>query len=118
MPKKKLKTKIVRVSPKFKKALEQAVVDHVHFDEGIESIFLMPDPNEQELKLLEVTRSAVTTGTVWPVKFAPQPQNKYPLPLNLIVVSPDEWEMIEEDNLGIPEKWGRRDGLVQVYPAQ
>lgn len=106
--------KTIKLPPEFAKALKTAVADHRRNDPGITAVYFMPDRKGQELKLLEVTKSAFTVNRVWPFRYHPNRPKGYPFPLNLIVVSPDEWKGIKESRLSIPEPWGTSDDLKPV----
>lgn len=81
---------------------------HLAVDDGTSLIFLMPDPTFAEIRLLEVSSSAPTTRELFPFAFAARPDQGVPFPSVVLLVSPDEWDEIQEDRLNLPPGWVRK----------
>ena len=65
---------------------------------------------QDEIYLLEVSASAPTSGEVLPFRFAPDPANGVPYPSVVILLSPDEWQMVEKGQLSLPHDWDLTKG--------
>jgi hypothetical protein len=76
-------------------------------------VLLAQDPQEREIRLVEVTRSAPTTGTPVPVGFTARPDLGMPFPLEVFLVSPAEWDAVSEGRLDLPAGW-IREQLIAV----
>lgn len=76
-------------------------------------VLLEPDPDEKEIRLLEVTRSAPTTGEPLPVGFMPRPDLGFPFPCTVLLLSPDEWDALQEGRLELPVGW-RKERLENL----
>jgi hypothetical protein len=70
-------------------------------------VLLDPDPKEKEIRLVEVTRSAPTTGQLLAVGFAARPDLGVAFPLSILLLSPEEWTDIQEGRLELPDGWCR-----------
>jgi hypothetical protein len=86
---------------------------HRGSDPGIEMVLLAPDPEAKEIRLLEVTRSAPTTGQPFAVGFAARPDLGVPFPLTILILSPDEWDAAKSGRLELPDGF-REDGLMAL----
>jgi hypothetical protein len=71
-------------------------------DPATELVMLDSDPEQKEIRLLEVTRSAPTTGYLLEVGFAARPDLGVPFPLTLLLLSPEEWDAVQERRLELP----------------
>lgn len=76
-------------------------------------VLLAPDPQAKEIRLLEVTRSAPTTGQPFAVGFAPRPDLGVPFPLTILILSPDEWDAAKSGRLELPDGFCE-DGLMAL----
>lgn len=86
---------------------------HCTTDPATLRVLLDPDPNENEVRLLEVTPSAPTTGELLPFGFLPRPDLGVPFLCTVLLLSPDEWEAVQEGRLELPEGW-RRERLQDI----
>lgn len=66
-------------------------------------IFLFPDPQRREIRLIEATPNTPPTGEVFFFRFAPA--GDVTLPLVVAEVTEDEWALIDEEELSLPEGW-------------
>lgn len=76
--------------------------------DNIDAIYLSPDPDKLELRLLEVSRTGVTThrqGEVFSIGFGPSPREKLPIPMRVALVNQEEWELLGKNELSLPEGW-------------
>jgi hypothetical protein len=62
-------------------------------------------PAENEIRLLEVSDIAPTTGEILPFRFAADVTNRVEYPSVVILVSPSEWIDIESGKLSLPDGW-------------
>jgi hypothetical protein len=76
-------------------------------DPATEIVMLDADPEQKEIRLLEVTRSAPATGYLLEVGFAARPDLGFPFPLTLLLLSPEEWEAVKEGRLELPASFCR-----------
>lgn len=61
--------------------------------------------NQNEIRLLEVSRIAPTTGEILPFRFAADVKHRVEYPSIVILVSPEEWHQIEAAHLELPKGW-------------
>lgn len=78
---------------------------HVRLDSAITNIWVSPHP--EEIRLIEVTNMTPFTGEAYTFGYAPAPEMGLTLPTSLLLLHPREWEMIEKDELALPEGWNR-----------
>lgn len=70
-------------------------------------VLLDPDPRRKEIRLVEVTRGAPTTGQLQAVGFMARPDLGVAFPSSVLLVSPEEWTDIQEGRLELPDGWSR-----------
>jgi hypothetical protein len=80
---------------------------HAEADPKTVLVLLDPDPRGKEIRLLEVTRSAPTTGQLLAVGFAARPDLGVAFPSSVLLLSPEEWIDINEGRLELPDGWCR-----------
>jgi hypothetical protein len=88
---------------------------HHRDDPETTDVFLMPDPDLREIRLLEVTRGAPTTRELFPFAFGARPDLGIPFPSVVLLVSPAEWAEIEAEQLELPAEW-QRAKLQRISP--
>lgn len=76
---------------------------HFANDPDTKQIFSLP--SEGKIRLIEVTDSVGTTGEVLSFEFGPDAKNLIPFPSEIILISPQEWEMIRAKRLPLPPTW-------------
>ncbi len=64
-------------------------------------------PHEQYIRLLEVTPDVATTGEVFPFRFAERPEWHLYYQSCITLLSPEEWEMVLDGRLKLPEGWDK-----------
>jgi hypothetical protein len=69
-------------------------------------VLLAHDPEERVLRLVEVARSAPAAGAPAPVGFTARPDLGVPFPLEVLLLSPPEWDAVSEGRMELPEGWG------------
>ncbi len=78
---------------------------HRKADPSIQLVLLIPDPKEVEIKLVEVSKSAPTSGDVFPFRFDPRPDLNIHFASVVIILSPDEWNEVQNGQLALPPTW-------------
>ena len=71
------------------------------------------DPEEQTVRLLEISDAFPTTNEAWAMRFPPSADFGYRS--EFIIVTPEEWEKVQSGEIALPEGWA---GLTrrQVWP--
>ncbi|HEY4120545.1 MAG TPA: hypothetical protein VGM56_21925 [Byssovorax sp.] len=91
------------------KTIEEVARDlaraHVEEDRETQHVFL--SPHDKEVRLVEVTRSLEPSGEVLPFRFAPH-GDEVPFPSVIVLLSEDDWRLIEADELHLPTGWERQ----------
>lgn len=88
---------------------------HVKFDKYVSNVWISPHP--EEIRLVEVTTSTVYCGRVLPFRYAADPEFGIHLPSVLILLSPEEWKMVEEGKIHLPKDWDKTQ-LICVYDGE
>ncbi len=78
---------------------------HRHADPNTTIIKFFPDENLHEVLLLEVSFGTPTVDEILPFRFGPDPANGVDYPSIVILVSPKEWQDIQNGNLNLPNGW-------------
>jgi hypothetical protein len=68
-------------------------------------VYLFPDPQLADVRLLEVSGSAPRSGDVLPFRFEPRPDIGVPFASIVILLSPDEWKDVLSGSLPLPPGW-------------
>lgn len=79
---------------------------HREADPDIKRIFQIVDPAGKEVVLLEVSDSVGFTGSIMPFRFAARPDLGIPYPSVVILLSPEEEELLDKKELEFPDTWG------------
>ncbi len=82
---------------------------HFRVDPGIVRIFRLvrrgqEDDQTEPIKLLEVNRETAMTG-IQPIRFGPHPASGTCYPSIIVEVRPEEFELIVEGKLALPDGW-------------
>jgi hypothetical protein len=78
---------------------------HRSEDKKTTDVFLFPDPQLADVRLLEVSGSAPRSGDVLPFRFEPRPDIGVPFASVVILLSPDEWNDVLSQKLPLPSGW-------------
>ena len=109
-----------RPSESHRQAMEAAALARAHYEvePGLRAIYRLegPDPNDLQIKLLEVNEQTVPTGIV-PVGFPPHPASGLHYPSVVIEVTPREYEAIQSKQLNLPAGWEIRDAYERPASA-
>jgi len=87
---------------------------HKRADPDIQQIFMVDDPAGAEVRLLEVSGSVGNTGSVMPFRFTARPDLGVPFPSVVILLSPEEKEQLDRQELQLPDAWGSSPKLVLI----
>ena len=102
---------MVFIAPDLKAAVLELVKEHCQIDEKLQKVFLASS-SEHEVRLLEVTRSVDTAPDVIPFTFRPKEGRDFWLSVALITA--EEYALLEQGDLDLPDKWGRFSDLEEV----
>jgi hypothetical protein len=78
---------------------------HRRADKKTTTIKFFPNPDNEVIQLLEVSSAAPTTGEILPFRFAADAEHGVEYPSVVVLVSPVEWERLEQGNLHLPAGW-------------
>ena len=90
-------------APGYLATAERLARAHREADPETMFVFLDPDPDEKEIRLLEVTRSAPSTGHLLTVGFAARPDLGVLFPSAVLLLSPGEWHDVQAGRLELPD---------------
>jgi hypothetical protein len=78
---------------------------HRKADSATSTIKFFPGATQNEVRLLEVSSTAPTTGEVLPFGFGADAAKGIDYPSIVILVSPSEWQDIQNGKLRLPSGW-------------
>jgi hypothetical protein len=81
-------------------------------DPGTKSVFLAE--SSEEVRLVEVSGSVGTSGEVLPFRFAARPDLGVPYASVVVLLSEDDWERIQSEDLALPAGWGTHKTLKKI----
>ena len=87
---------------------------HKKADPDIMQIYLIEDPTGKEVRLVEVSTSVGFTGAIMPFRFAARPDLDVPYPSVVILLSPEEKDLLDRSELELPGSWGPSPRLVPI----
>jgi hypothetical protein len=87
---------------------------HKQADPDIREIYLIEDPTGKEIRLVEVSTSVGFTGSIMPFRFAARPDLDLPYPSVVILLSPEEKDLLDRRELDLPDAWGPSPQLVPI----
>lgn len=100
------------------KSVEEVARDlaaaHRRADPEIQQIFMVADPEMAEVRLLEVSGAVGNTGSIMPFRFTARPDLDVPFPSVVILMSPEEKELLDRQELHLPDTWGASPKLVPI----
>ena len=99
-----------------KEVAEDLVKAHVEEDPDTTRIYLIPDLDEDEIRLVELTESISPRHEVLPFKFAAHPD--FPYKVTIVLLNPTEWKEVENGSLRFPEPWGAPKDFEVLYERE
>jgi len=69
---------------------------------------------DDEVRLLEVSKSVTDGDQVLPFRFGPQPSQGIPFPSTVILLSLQEWKRVRAGELSLPDGWGTPAALKRI----
>jgi len=78
---------------------------HRQADSKTRLIKFFPANGTEEIRLLEVSEAVPTTGEVLPFSFQSDPERGVDYPSTVILLSPLEWQRIQNRELELPPGW-------------
>ena len=76
-------------------------------------IYTFPDPDEQTVRLIEVSDGNPRIGKVMPVEIGRS--NEFPFRSATALLTPDEWQAVTRGEITLPSGWDL-DGAERVWP--
>jgi hypothetical protein len=82
--------------------------EHRKNDPDLQRAYLADDPNDREIRLVEVSGSVGVTWQVLPFRYAARPDLGIPYPCVIVLLSPEEWAELTTpgSDLTLPASWG------------
>jgi len=86
---------------------------HWSIDSGLKGIYYLPtDAPEREVRLLEVNDLVAAITPLEPFDFGVEPNGPHAHTLNVLDVTPEQWEAVERGELTLPSGWS----LANIMP--
>ncbi len=76
--------------------------------------YLVKDPLEKEIRLIEITQEVADDEAVLPVGFGPDEEEGVPYPSVVVLLHPDGFRRIKGRKLNLPAEWGSSPVLVPL----
>jgi hypothetical protein len=90
---------------KYRKTASELAEAHRKEDPSTTEIYLFPDDQIADVRLLEVSGSAPRSGDVLPYQFDARPDLDIHFTSTVILLSPDEWKDVQDGKLKLPDDW-------------
>lgn len=103
-----------RIMKSVNEVAKSLAMAHKRADPDIQQVYLIEDPAGAEVRLLEVSGSVGFTGAVMPFRFAARPDLDVPYPSVVVLLSPEEKELLDRKELELPAAWGPSPTLVRI----
>jgi CheY-like chemotaxis protein len=87
---------------------------HFQIEQSIEQIVWVTIGDEKEIRLIEVNRTAPSTGSVEVFRFAPS--KDVPFPMLVADLTPNEWDKVQSGAIPLPEGWDLKSIRVFERP--
>ncbi len=87
----------------YDEAVKQIATGHRDTDQPPAAVILFPDPQEEVIRLLDVTSLVPETGEFYWVRFGATPE--VPFITEIAQVTPAEWESIQHGTMALPAGW-------------
>jgi len=84
-------------------AVQKLVDEHFGLDESIEKMVWVKPEARPEIRLIEITAETLPTGDVMSFYFSPS--DEVPFPLFIAQITPEEWQMVVQNKIPLPEEW-------------
>lgn len=86
--------------------------EHRKSDPAIVAVYVVPGGDD--LRMVEVSRSVSTSGEIIPFGFGARPDHGLNLDTVLVLVNEEEYRLLEEGELHLPDGWGEVDKLTEI----
>jgi hypothetical protein len=83
----------------------ELVLAHREQDPSVTAVYISPDPNGREIRLIEVSTELVSTNEIFPVRFTARDDLGIPFPSTVVLISTAEWEALQAGELELPASW-------------
>ncbi len=94
----------------------ELVQAHREAEPNLVRVVFYPDPQEREVRLLEVIEGSLNVGEALPCRFAQDASEAVPYPVVVVELSPTEFQLLEGGKLVLPEGWAQ-EGREVLYPT-
>jgi len=88
-------------------AVQKLVDEHFGLDESIEKMVWVKPEARPEIRLIEITAETLPTGDVMSFYFSPS--DEVPFPLFIAQITPEEWQMVVQNKIPLPEGWSLKN---------
>lgn len=89
---------------------------NLHISDADTIEVLWSDTSDNEVRLVEISTDVITTGDVLPFRFAPT--NEFQYHTVIVVLSPDEKEMLFEGKTSLPEYWQTKPNALKTLATK
>jgi hypothetical protein len=84
-------------------------------DPETQEVYLAPgSESSAEVRLVEISGSLGGSGEVLPFRFAPRDDLDIPYASVVVLLSPDDWQRVQNGELQLPDGWGRPADLQKI----
>jgi hypothetical protein len=94
--------------------VRQLVQSHFETEGSIDQIVWVRDGEKKEIRLIEINRNTLPTGSIEMFYFAPS--QDVPFPVRIADITPQEWEQVQSGDIPLPPGWMLRQ--IQVFWRQ
>jgi hypothetical protein len=94
-----------------REAAVELVQSHREVEPNLLQVFFYRDPDEHEVRLVEVVDGSPSAGEVLPFRFAPDAAQGVRFPVVIVELSPEEFDRVERGDLALPPGWINREEL-------
>jgi len=91
--------------------VRQLVQSHFEIENSIDEIVWLRDGEDKEIRLIEINRNTLPTGSVEAFYFAPS--KDVPFPVRIADITPQEWKRVRSGNIPLPPGWKLRK--IQLF---
>jgi hypothetical protein len=91
--------------PDYRSTAKKLAAAHKQEDPQTAEVYLFPDAQLADVRLLEVSGSAPRSGEVLPFHFQARPDLGIDFSSTVILLSPDEWNEVMAGRLSLPAGW-------------